>query len=82
MKQPKAYIVLKPGTDKNENVARELMAYVKDKKTRYKHVKVVELVDEIPKSASGKILRRVLRDKMKAGAYGLVVKDAEKTARL
>jgi acyl-coenzyme A synthetase/AMP-(fatty) acid ligase len=78
---PKAYVVLKPGTSKSEGAARELIAYVKDRKTRYKHVKVVEFVDEIPKSASGKILRRVLRDMMKSGSRGLVVFDVEK-ARL
>jgi 4-coumarate--CoA ligase len=32
-------------------------------------------IKEIPKSPSGKILRRVLRDKEKAGKFGLVVKD-------
>jgi acyl-coenzyme A synthetase/AMP-(fatty) acid ligase len=78
---PKAYVVLKPGISKSESVGRELIAYVKEKKTKYKWIKEVELVDEIPKSASGKILRRVLRDQMKSGTKGLVVRDAEK-ARL
>lgn len=32
-------------------------------------------IKEIPKSPSGKILRRVLRDKEKKGEFGLVVKD-------
>ena len=75
---PKAYIVLKPNTSKSESVGKELIQYVKDRKTRYKWIKVVELVDEIPKSASGKILRRVLRDQMKSGKQGLVVRDAER----
>jgi acyl-coenzyme A synthetase/AMP-(fatty) acid ligase len=35
-------------------------------------------IDEIPKSPSGKILRRVLRDKEKAGKCGLVVRDKAK----
>jgi acyl-CoA synthetase (AMP-forming)/AMP-acid ligase II len=78
---PKAYIVLKPGQGKSESVGRELIAYVKEKKTRYKHVKEVELVEEIPKSASGKILRRLLRDQMRAGTKGFVVRDFER-ARL
>jgi acyl-coenzyme A synthetase/AMP-(fatty) acid ligase len=38
------------------------MRYVREKKVRYKWLKEVEFIDEIPKSASGKILRRVLRD--------------------
>jgi 4-coumarate--CoA ligase len=39
---------------------------------------VVLQINEIPKSPSGKILRRVLRDKEKAGIYGLVVRDEAK----
>jgi 4-coumarate--CoA ligase len=72
---PKAYVVLKPGVSKSMSAGREVIAYVKEKKTRYKWIKEVELVNEIPKSASGKILRRVLRDQMKAGTTGLVVRD-------
>ena len=50
---------------------------------RDKWIKEIELVDEIPKSASGKILRRVLRDKAKQGATGVVVRDeAGEKARL
>ncbi|RYZ85500.1 MAG: hypothetical protein EOP04_15835, partial [Proteobacteria bacterium] len=45
------------------------------KKVRYKWVKEVEFINEIPKSPSGKILRRVLRDKEKAGKFGMVVND-------
>lgn len=72
---PKAFVVLKSGVDKSHGVGKELIEYIKDKKVRYKWVKEVELVDEIPKSASGKILRRVLRDKANHAERGLVVKD-------
>jgi len=40
----------------------ELMAYVAERVAPYKRVREVEFVDEVPKSASGKILRRVLRE--------------------
>jgi acyl-CoA synthetase (AMP-forming)/AMP-acid ligase II len=75
---PKAFVVLKPGVQKSEKVGRELMGFVKEKKVRYKWIKEVEFVDEIPKSASGKILRRVLRDKEKSGERGLVVREEAK----
>ena len=55
---------------------------VKEKKTKYKWIKEIELADEIPKSASGKILRRVLRDQAKAGAKGLVIRHGGERARL
>jgi acyl-CoA synthetase (AMP-forming)/AMP-acid ligase II len=40
----------------------ELIAYVSERVAPYKRIREVEFVDEIPKSASGKILRRVLRE--------------------
>ncbi len=52
---PKAYVVLK-----GEATHEELMAYVAERVAPYKKIRMVEFVNEIPKSASGKILRRVL----------------------
>ena len=54
---PKAFVVADDGVD-----AEELMAYVAEHVAPYKKIREVEFVDEIPKSASGKILRRVLRE--------------------
>jgi acyl-CoA synthetase (AMP-forming)/AMP-acid ligase II len=78
---PKAYVVLKPGMEESTAIGKEIIEYVKEKKVRYKWVKEVEFISEIPKSPSGKILRRILRDKEKSGKFGLVVKDATR-ARL
>lgn len=72
---PKAYVVVKPGLNEDSAIGKEIIAYVKEKKVRYKWIKEVEFINEIPKSPSGKILRRVLRDKEKSGKFGLVVKD-------
>ena len=44
---------------------------------RYKHIKEIEFIAEIPKSPSGKILRRVLKDKMKAEDHGLRVREED-----
>jgi acyl-CoA synthetase (AMP-forming)/AMP-acid ligase II len=54
---PKAFVVTEDGV-----TAEELMAYVADRVAPYKKIREVEFVDEIPKSASGKILRRLLRE--------------------
>lgn len=75
---PKAYVVVKPGTEQSEDVGRELLKYVREKKVRHKHVKEVEFIDAIPKSASGKILRRMLRDKARGAEKGVIVRDAVK----
>jgi 4-coumarate--CoA ligase len=67
--------VLKPGLEEDTAIGKEITAYVKERKVRYKWVKEVEFIDEIPKNLSGKIIRRVLSDKEKTGKFGLVVKD-------
>jgi acyl-CoA synthetase (AMP-forming)/AMP-acid ligase II len=57
---PKAFVVLRAGSTVTGD---ELMAWVAQRVTPYKRVRAVELVDGIPKSAAGKILRRVLRNR-------------------
>ena len=38
------------------------MDFVAEHVATYKQIRIIEFINEIPKSASGKILRRVLRD--------------------
>ncbi|MBT8199895.1 MAG: 4-coumarate--CoA ligase family protein [Acidimicrobiia bacterium] len=55
---PKAFVVV------NQDVTpEEIKQFVVGKIATYKEIQDVEFVDEIPKSASGKILRRVLRER-------------------
>ena len=56
---PKAFITLKPDVSVSED---EIKAFVKEHVASYKQIRLVEFVDTIPKSPSGKILRRLLRD--------------------
>lgn len=79
--RPKAFVVLKPGIEPTESLGHELMKYIKERRVRYKWVKEVEFISEIPKNPSGKILRRVLKAN-KGAALGPVVKDAQDRARL
>ncbi|KAG1693656.1 hypothetical protein DVH05_023059 [Phytophthora capsici] len=64
---PKVFVVLEPESSMSDD---DLMEYVARKVTGYKRVREVEFVDSIPKSLSGKILRRVLQmrenEKMRA----------------
>ena len=55
---PKAFVVLSSGADLT---ADAVMSFVADRIAPHKKVRVVEFIDEIPKSASGKILRKDLR---------------------
>lgn len=57
---PKAFVVLKPDT---AATPEELMEHVAGHVAHYKQIRYLDIVEEIPKSASGKILRRILRDR-------------------
>jgi long-chain acyl-CoA synthetase len=54
----KAYIVLRPGEDAT---GEDIIAFCKEKLAAYKVPKSIEFRDELPKSAVGKILRKILR---------------------
>ncbi len=56
---PKAYVVLKQG---HTATAEELMAFVNEQVVPYKRLREVAFIDEIPVSAAGKVLKRVLRE--------------------
>jgi long-chain acyl-CoA synthetase len=55
----KAFIVLKPGETATD---KEIIDFCKTKLAPYKVPKLVEFRSELPKSAVGKILRKILRD--------------------
>ncbi|KAL0085515.1 hypothetical protein J3Q64DRAFT_1101923 [Phycomyces blakesleeanus] len=59
---PRAYVVLKEGTAPSVETENIIMKHVADKVVAYKQLRSIVFIAEIPKSASGKILRRVLRD--------------------
>jgi long-chain acyl-CoA synthetase len=54
----KAFVSLKPGAEVD---AETLIAYCKDQMAAYKYPRQIEFIDELPKTASGKVLRRELR---------------------
>lgn len=56
----KAYVVLKPDQKVTEH---DILAFCKEKMAAYKAPKLVEFIDELPKNLTGKVLRRVLRQR-------------------
>ncbi|KAJ2909725.1 hypothetical protein GGI21_001592 [Coemansia aciculifera] len=59
---PKAFVVVKPDMD-SAGITENIKAWVAERVAHYKALRGgVEIVSSIPKSPSGKILRRVLRD--------------------
>jgi fatty-acyl-CoA synthase len=61
---PKAFIVLKPNW---VATAEELAMFLKDRLAKYKIPHSFEFVRELPKGGTGKILKKVLREKFWAG---------------
>lgn len=61
---PRAYIVPKPGVEGSPKMADDIMQWFQAKVANHKRLRGgVRFVDEVPKSASGKILRRLLKIK-------------------
>ena len=60
-KAVKATIVLMPGFTGGEELTRELQAWVKRKTAPYKYPRIIEYVEELPKTFSGKVRRVEIR---------------------
>jgi acyl-CoA synthetase (AMP-forming)/AMP-acid ligase II len=65
---PKAFVVRRAGIDDDggELTREQVMDFVAGHVAPYKKIRRVEFIDLVPKSASGKILRRELRDRERA----------------
>jgi len=61
----KAFVVLKEEGAASEE---ELIAHCKKQMADYKYPRQIEFMEELPKTATGKFLRRELRDEARAGA--------------
>ncbi len=59
---PKAFIVLKPEY-RGKVSEEEIIEWMRERISGYKRVREVEFVDELPRTASGKLLRRLLRER-------------------
>jgi len=61
----KAFVSLRPGASLTEE---ELIAFAKERMAAYKYPRQIEFLDEIPKTVTGKLLRRELRTRPQADA--------------
>lgn len=67
----KAFVVLQPNTKPTEALKKELSEYVKKHLAGHAYPREIEFIDKLPKTRSGKIMRRIL----KAKEMGLPVGD-------
>ena len=58
----KAFIVLRAGFQPSDKLVEELQRHVQRVTAPYKYPRQIAFVDTLPKNASGKLLRRALRD--------------------
>ncbi len=61
---PVAFVALRDGFSSGDKLAGELCAFVADRLTGYKQPREVRFINSVPKTASGKILRRELRQSL------------------
>lgn len=59
----KAFVVLKPGNTGDEKLIEELQAHVKQHLAGHAYPREIEFIDKLPKTRSGKIMRRILKAK-------------------
>ena len=57
----KAFVVLKPGVAGSEKLKEEIAVFVKKHLAGYSYPREIEFIDKLPKTRSGKIMRRVLK---------------------
>ena len=57
----KAFVALKPGVTPSEELKKELVEHCKGKIAVYKLPREIEFIDAMPRTAVGKLLRRILR---------------------
>jgi acyl-coenzyme A synthetase/AMP-(fatty) acid ligase len=64
----RAVVVLRDGFAPSDGLASELQDHVKHETAPYKYPRIVEFAPELPKTASGKVQRAVLRSRQLPGA--------------
>ena len=57
----KAFIVLKDGVEGNDELIKDIQTFVKSTVAPYKYPRAIEFIDALPKSATGKLLRKDLK---------------------
>ena len=66
--KPHGVVVLRTGVTANEQLEAELRAFVKESLAPYKCPRSITFVNELPKTATGKLKRYLLRNELRRGA--------------
>jgi benzoate-CoA ligase len=75
--KPRAYIVVKEGHERSDELIRELQTFVKKNTAPHKYPRSIIFVDDLPKTATGKIQRYKLRQLAEAEAQEAEAQEEE-----
>ena len=73
----KAFILPKPGIAASDALAAEIQAFVRERLAAYQYPREIEFVTELPMTATGKIMRKTLRDAEVARKRGILPSPLE-----
>jgi acetyl-CoA synthetase len=59
----KAFIVLKPGQVRSETLSANIQDFVRKQLSAHEYPREIEFIDQLPMTTTGKVIRRLLRDK-------------------
>jgi benzoate-CoA ligase len=82
--KPYAFVVLNSAMQPTDNLLEDIQQFVRDRIAAYKYPRWIEFVDNIPKTAGGKIQRFVLQERIVevgSGNAGVGKKEGEKLGR-
>jgi acetyl-CoA synthetase len=60
----KAFIVLKPGLEPSDALAADIQGFVRTRLSAHEYPREVAFIDEMPMTTTGKVIRRLLREKV------------------
>jgi acetyl-CoA synthetase len=63
----KAFLVLRPGTEPSEQLRADIQEFARQQMAAYKHPRKLEFVEALPKTPSGKVKRKELREREAGG---------------
>ena len=66
----KGVVQLRAGGSAGPELEAELIAYCQERLAKYKCPRTIDFTDELPRHATGKLYKRVLRDRYAAAARG------------
>ena len=64
----KAYVVLRPGVERTEELAGDISLWVRERLSAHEYPREVEFVDSMPLTTTGKVIRRIFRDRARTEA--------------